>query len=102
MLIRGPGSGSPTTGAGWGCGGAEGDSPGGELWLWLPSPPFELPEEPDESLPEPSSRMTVEPSSCVVLAGGSVGCGAGAGCVAAAGVVAGGAGTAVAAAGGVG
>src|SRR4051794_41383509 len=60
-------------GAGCGCGGEELGSPGGELW------PGPLPSAPEELLPEvsplPSSspRMTVEPSSCVVSAGGSAG-----------------------------
>jgi hypothetical protein len=52
-------------------------------------PPPELSDDPDESVPS-SSRMTVDPSSWVVSAGGSVGCGVVAGGVVA--VAAGGAG----------
>jgi hypothetical protein len=66
--------GSPTIGAGCGCGGEELDSPGGELWLESVPGPEPLPPcvEP-ELLPSPSPSTTVEPSSCVELAGGAVG-----------------------------
>jgi hypothetical protein len=68
-------------GAGWGCGGAEGDSPGGELWPGpepcaepLPPPlllPLPLPSEEDEEDDEPLSPFstTVELPSCVAGAG---------------------------------
>src|SRR6478752_6048325 len=67
------GSFSPTTGAGWGCGGADGDSPGGELWPG-PGPWAEPPSLPPLAEPEPlspplplllPSSTTVELSSCV-------------------------------------